>query len=299
MLTWAEAHRLAISLSTRVLTRNPCDISELIAVPEIAEAAGIVVRYAPLPSLAGVYVAGKGDAPPGIMVNTRLPWAKQRYTLAHEVGHHYFQHGSQADVDTDWLVAGAGGSSTSDFEKLAEAFAAWLLMPRRHVDAAIGRLGHHGHFSPSDVYRLSLLLGASYRATCVHLSTLGRLKWTAVDGLLKVQPKATKKELIGTRPVAVSTGDVHIVRPALNRRHDVRSGDVLLFDCGAPLGEFPDLVLSSPGRQHGDRSCLVVLPSEVANPVRPSTRLTLDTTEGPIAVVVHHELSGVSEAWFR
>jgi Zn-dependent peptidase ImmA (M78 family) len=299
MLTWAEAHRLAISLSTRVLTRNPHETDKLIAVAEVAEAAGIVVRYAPLPSLAGVYVAGKGNAPPGIMVNTRLPWAKQRYTLAHEVGHHFFAHGSQADVDTDWLITGAGGPSSSDFEKLAEAFAAWLLMPRRHVDSAIGRLGHHGHFSPSDVYRLSLLLGASYRATCVHLSTLGRLNWTAVDGLLKVQPKATKKALIGTRPVAVGTGDVHIVRPALNRHHDVRSGDVLVFDCGAPLDELPDLISSSAGSRSGDRSCLIVLPSEVANPVRPSTPLTLDTTQGPINIVIHHELSGVSETWFR
>ena len=30
-----------------------------------------------------------------------------------------------------------------------------------------------------------------------------------------------------------------------------------------------------------------------------STPLTLHTTEGPINIVVHHELSGVSETWFR
>ena len=299
MLTWADAHRLAIASSARVLRRHPSNTAQPVALPEIAEAEGIVVRYAPLPSLAGAYVAGDESTPPGIMVNTRLPWSKQRYTLAHELGHHHFEHGSQADVDTDWLASGAGGPSSTDFEKLAEAFAAWLLMPRKHVDSAMSRLGNGGLLTPVDVYRLSLLLGASYRATCVHLSTLGRIRWPEVEGLLKVQPKFIKKELIGKRSVAVGAGDVHIVRPALNRRHDVRSGDVLVFDCGTPAGELPDLIAPAPGSRSDGRSCLVVRPGDVVNPVRPFSRLSVVTTDGPIDIVVHHELNGVSEVWFQ
>jgi Zn-dependent peptidase ImmA (M78 family) len=299
MVTWADAHRLAISLSARVLRRHPSGIDQPVPLSEIAEAEGIVVRYAPIPTLAGAYVAGDEHAPPGIMINTRLPWSKQRYTLAHELGHHYFEHGSQADADTDLLTTSNAGDTTSDYERLAEAFAAWMLMPRRQVNAALGRLGNASTLSPVDVYRLSLLLGASYRATCVHLSNLRRLRWPDVEAFLKVQPKTIKRELIGPLPVTVGTGDVHIVTPDINQRHDVRSGDLLIFNRSAPTGNLPELLKATPGSRPDNQVCVVVQPGDVVNPVRPSSRLIVETHYGPIDVVVHHELNGVSESWFK
>lgn len=280
-----------------MLRRHPHSVEQIVPLAEIAEAEGILVRYAPLPTVAGAYVAGDKTVPPGILVNTRLPWSKQRYTVGHELGHHYFQHGSQADVDTDWLVAGAGGPTSTDQEKVAEAFAAWLLMPRSHVDSAHRRLGCTS-LTPVEVYRLSLLLGASYRATCVHLSTLRRLTWPEVEQLLKVQPKAIKKQLVADRPITVGSADVHVVVPAAIGRYDVRSGDVLIFASGRPA-ELPDLIRPASSNSTRDQSCLVVQPHPLVNPVGPSTRFQIGTSEGPIDVVVHHELSGVSEAWFR
>lgn len=299
MVTWAEAHRLAIASSTRVLRRQSCSVEAPVPLSEIAEAEGIIVRHAPLPTIAGAYVAGDGATPPGILINTRLPWSKQRYTLGHELGHHCFRHGSQADLDTDWLAAGAGGPSSTDYEKLAEAFAAWVVMPRAHVESALRRLGLGSRLGPVGIYRLSLLLGASYRATCVHLSTLGRLQWSAVEALLKVQPKTIKRELLNGRPVSIGAADVHVVAPALIARHDVRSGDVLVLGPSRVEGDLPDLIRPVNDSTDAEQSYLVVQPHDIVNPVRPCTQQRIETSEGPIEVVVHHELSGISELWFR
>lgn len=297
MATWAEAHRLAIAASTRLLKRQPVSATSPVPLLNVAEAEGIIVRYAPLPSLAGAYVAGDAKTPPGILINNRLPWSKQRYTLGHELGHHCFRHGSQADLDTDWLTAGSGGPSSTDYEKLAEAFAAWVAMPRANVDAALEALGRPSQFDPVDVYRLSLLLGASYRATCVHLSTLRLVTWSSAERLLKVQPKVIKRELLDGRPGSVGSADVHLLAPDRIHRHDVRSGDVLVVGSRTVLGDLPDLVKPTT-YSTAEAAFLVVQPHEVVNPVRPTSHQRIETSDGPVDVVVHHELNGVSESWF-
>lgn len=299
MLTWADAHRLAIARSTRVRRTRPTAYGEPVDLDGIAIADGVVIRYAPLPSLAGAYVASTDEAPPGIIVNTRLPWSKQRYTLGHELGHHYFAHGSQTDLETDWLIGGPTGHGSSDFEKLAEAFSAWLLMPRDHFEETWRRVGNDDTFSPPHVYRLSLLFGVSYRAACVHLATLGRIKWSETERLLRVQPKLIKREILVGTAVAVGRGDVHVANAGLNFRHDVRPGDLLLLDCPVGTGDLPNEVMPVPGSPASGARCVVIRASEIANPARPSSRTTINTPSGPIDVVIHHELNGVSEIWFR
>jgi Zn-dependent peptidase ImmA (M78 family) len=64
-----------------------------------------------------------------ILVNTSIPWSRQRFTLAHELGHIMAGDGRDSGVCVDVDVM--SGQQTE--EKRANSFAACLLMPRRDL----------------------------------------------------------------------------------------------------------------------------------------------------------------------
>ncbi|MBF9072517.1 helix-turn-helix domain-containing protein [Streptacidiphilus fuscans] len=65
-----------------------------------------------------------------ILINTDVAWSRQRFTLAHELGHHL-----AGDVDTVGLVTDKNVMSTNHRipEMRANAFAAALLMPEQEI----------------------------------------------------------------------------------------------------------------------------------------------------------------------
>ncbi|WP_432054302.1 helix-turn-helix domain-containing protein [Streptomyces sp. bgisy022] len=71
-----------------------------------------------------------------IVINTDAAWSRQRFTLAHELGHHL-----AGDVDREGLVVDADVMSTRHRiqEMRANAFAAALLMPEEEVRERVGR----------------------------------------------------------------------------------------------------------------------------------------------------------------
>ena len=75
------------------------------------------------------------------MLSSVLGEVAMRHTAGHELGHHVFGHGTVLDerVDPD---AGILGAPLPDEEKLAEAFAAWFLMPLPAVRSAMRRSGY-------------------------------------------------------------------------------------------------------------------------------------------------------------
>lgn len=233
------------------------------------------------------------------MINTRLPLSKQRFTLGHELGHHFFEHGNQTDRDVDLFAGSVAGSGLSNEEKVAEAFAAWVLMPRRRVAAATELLRCGNGFTPELVYRLSLLLGASYLATATHLSNVAQLPWRSVEALKKVPPKRIKAALLGETPINPGRRDVHVVDPAHLPRHDVQAGDVLTLASGVAAVFDPDL-LRPPDSVVGDHpSYLTVQSSDPVNPIRPTTTTQMHTSVGVAEICIHHPLQGVSERWFE
>jgi len=307
--TWVEAQRLAAVAATRVLTRHQVSFGDRIPLLDIIEREGVIVRFGPLPRLAGAYVADAGSDP-GILVNNRLPLANQRYTSGHELGHHVFDHGTTSDIETDWLSPTATDSGPVPIEeRLAEAFAAWLMMPRRLVEWAMQSLDLTAISTPTDAYRLSLLLGASYRATCVHLTNLGLLDWAAMDRMVAVQPKTIKTDLLGTGARPVGQANVHLVSPSTDTPTiRVGSGDVVIIASSAgPVAtiDVEDELVSVDTARSGadDELRLRVKRLSVANPARPTTRATVTVavcgTEYELNIVGDHPLSGMSEVWFQ
>ena len=181
MVTWTDAHRIASIAAAHAhhdfgvdTSSPPIDIAAALAAAEVP------LMWRPMPRLFGAYLGG-GGLRPGVLVNSAIPVGARRHTAAHELGHHCLRHAAAIDdgacLHLDPLEASAAPAATgrarwTDAEKTAEAFAAWFLMPRRAVLAAMRRLGLTRLDTPTDVYQLSLILGTSFRSTARHLPNL-------------------------------------------------------------------------------------------------------------------------------
>jgi Zn-dependent peptidase ImmA (M78 family) len=133
-------------------------------VVELAERrAGVPVFVLDLPAeVSGAY---KPDGP-FIFVNQRQAVTRQRFTVAHELGHHRLGHSDLKLIDTPADLAGAHSHDPREVQ--ANAFAAELLAPRQAVrdwwasaEHGLGlegvcRLAHEFAISPvAALYRLS------------------------------------------------------------------------------------------------------------------------------------------------
>jgi hypothetical protein len=124
----------------------------------------------PLDGLAGAYV-GPASMGPAAIVNSDLGEIPMRQTAAHELGHHAFGHESRLDEHAD-PDHGTLGTPLPDEEKLAEAFAAWFLMPRPAVLTAMRRAQVTRLSNPGDVHQIACWLGTSFAGTARHLANL-------------------------------------------------------------------------------------------------------------------------------
>jgi Zn-dependent peptidase ImmA (M78 family) len=100
-------------------------LPDLLEVIEQVAAAHVVVLALP-EGVAGAYVAKPGC--PLLFVNGQQAPTRQRFTLAHEFGHHHMGHSSVVDEQ-----ASIGAASNDPNEVRANAFAAEFLMPRDAV----------------------------------------------------------------------------------------------------------------------------------------------------------------------
>ena len=168
---------------------EPCDIYELIA------HGGIDLQFVDVPSLEGMYL----DEPEThrICVCAHRPVGRQRYTAAHELGHHYLGHGTQIDTTVDDVSQLASSTSA---ETAADAFARYLLMPARAVQTAFRRRGFEvNSLEPIAVYRAACWLGVGYQTLLNQMAySLNILSTSQHKRLSKVSPKAIKAQLAGT-----------------------------------------------------------------------------------------------------
>lgn len=103
-----------------------------------------------------------------ILVNSAVtPVARQRWTAAHELGHHELhRHTSQTTVIRDDDVFG----SKEPAEQAADAFAGNFLAPQAGLETALGEK-RQGHIKAEDVVSLMGAFGLSYAATVNRLAS--------------------------------------------------------------------------------------------------------------------------------
>jgi Zn-dependent peptidase ImmA (M78 family)/predicted secreted protein len=134
----------------------------------------------------------------GIIINALHPLSLQRYTAAHEYGHHVLGH--EASVDDEHLIFSRSGDLR---EVAAQAFAGEFLMPLQLVNYTLRTMGLSGKKLPltaRQVYQLALELGVSYSAAVTQLVGQHKLTRATGDQLRRRSPLAVKTSVGGAKP---------------------------------------------------------------------------------------------------
>lgn len=214
----------ALRAASRV--RQKCRVSpwQALCPLDAAETLGVDVVFLSMPSGEGLYTTG---SPPTILLNSERPAGRQRYTCAHELGHHVFNHGWRVDE----LLSDGSGPRAQE-ERLADLFAGFLLMSKTAVLACFGALGAvPTDPTPEQAYVVSGWLGVSYEALIRHASlSLNLMPQRTMERLINDQPKAIRARLLGRS----ASSDVFVADPRYSGcTLNLQVGDLLLVPDGA------------------------------------------------------------------
>lgn len=227
-MNWLHAATAALNASAKAHRHWDVPTDAWVDVFEVAARQGVFLAFRPLGKLGAAIIAEPHTAP-GIIVNSNHPLSRQRYSVAHELGHLFFKHPSTLDY-TDLLERGRATAKT-DEEKLAESFASWFLMPPDLLDAYTARRGLQRISTPEQVYQLSLFLGTSYESTVHHLRYSRRATSQRADAWLEERPQAIKARLCAGFEPESWRSDVHMLDESDDKTSRLaRAGDRVIVD---------------------------------------------------------------------
>jgi Zn-dependent peptidase ImmA (M78 family)/predicted secreted protein len=189
-----QAQRDGRRTAQRRLEALGVSLTAPIDVFQIIQDEGIWLMFQPMRGVYGAYQ--RQDGSPGVLLNAKHPLPLQRFTAAHEYGHHVLGH--ERSFDSELEIEEANSEDLR--EVAAQAFAAEFLMPLGLVNRTLRELSidiDRPQLGALDVYRLSLSMGASYTATVYHLVGLKKLTRERAQNLRRVAPKEIKEAEVG------------------------------------------------------------------------------------------------------
>ncbi len=174
--------------------------------------AGVPLMFKALEPLMGAYMRPGGN--PGIILTTRRPLGQQRFTAAHELGHHILNHDPHADDDS---ILRRSPDLARDYMRLppteqeADAFASYFLVPDWLMKTLMQRQNWTSQRlqDPGVVYQMALRIGASYRATLYALVRNKVIGASVRQQLAKAQPANIKRALVPDHPLG-PTQDIDV-----------------------------------------------------------------------------------------
>lgn len=150
-------------------------------VEEIAKSLGVTVVADPSSSddISGFFILDEGQ--PIIGVNAKHSPARQRFTIAHELGHYLLHRPGEgvAYVDKAFLVKFRNAESSSgEYSEEIEAnlFAAELLMPHSEIQKAISQCSTFDAHDDDRISELANRFGVSQQALLIRLGNLGLVR---------------------------------------------------------------------------------------------------------------------------
>lgn len=186
-----NAYREGMLAAQRQLRKIEASYEDPIDVFGEIERCPLWLLFEPLDNLFGIYMR-QGPAS-GVNVHSGHPVALQRFTAAHELGHHLLGHAFSID-SADTIM----GNSQSLQEHAAQAFAAHFLMPLQLINRLLQRIGLDRAaegLTPVQAYQLSTMTGTSYRAMVGQLETLAKITHAQAAAWRKLRPVNLKAEL--------------------------------------------------------------------------------------------------------
>ena len=165
-------------IATGLLAEQGID-SPAVPVESIANALGIqVVRSAADWNQSGFLLRDSGQTIIGL--NSRNAPVRQRFTIAHELGHFHLHEGKKLIVDQSAVINKRdqlASTGTDEQEIEANAFAASLLMPKNMVkEAAEEELRTNPATREDFISSLAKKFDVSAEAMSIRLSNLGILR---------------------------------------------------------------------------------------------------------------------------
>jgi len=157
-----------------------------------------------------------GDAA-GISINVQRPQGLQRFTAAHELGHHELGH--ECVVDD---LANVTGQARDPRELQAQVFAANLLMSELSIELGLEEWGFdpvRPALDPVDCYLLSAHFGVSFSALITQLAVLGKIGWAQKRVLAKMSPLALKRQLAA--PHSLPDEGTAVIRVSLRQNRSM------------------------------------------------------------------------------
>jgi Zn-dependent peptidase ImmA (M78 family) len=162
---------------------------------------GVPLVFTKLDGLLGVYFR---EPSPGVLITTQRPQNQQRFTAAHELGHHCLGHKPSLDDESILRRAPFQARSGDDAQEVeAEAFAATFLLPRWLLDWHCERQDWTDADlrDPVNIYQLALRVGASFEATVWTLHRYGVFDRATAGLMAGLQLKRVKQEILrGYKP---------------------------------------------------------------------------------------------------
>ena len=172
---------------------------------------GVALVFTHLEGLLGAYYR---DPAPGILVTTQRPLSQQRFTAAHELGHHYLGHTPSLDDESILRRIPFNTRSQEAIQEIeAEAFGAAFLLPQWLVDWHCERQGWSDEdlHDPAKVYQLALRVGTSFTATVWTLHRYKVFDLGTAREMAAVDLKKTKQSILGGYEPANFKRDVWVV----------------------------------------------------------------------------------------
>jgi Zn-dependent peptidase ImmA (M78 family) len=142
-----------------------------------------------------------------ILLSSLRPVPRRAFTCAHELGHHFFGHGSTIDQ----LHEDHRADSDKPDEVLANAFAAFFLMPSVGLRGAFSRRGWTpATATPIQMFTVACQFGVGYATLINHLSyTLGEFSAARRKDLERWKPQKIREDLLDESYDALIIVDEH------------------------------------------------------------------------------------------
>ena len=152
-----------------------------------------IVYYPMGNTMSGMCIKGS-DGRSTIALNSSMTLGRQRFSLAHEFYHLFYDDNMKA-------ICVKSIGTGSDDEKKADAFAAFFLMPRAALADKVESLleKHEGKLSIQDIIRIEQHFGVSHQTAVYQLNHCGYISRDEMSVLLNTSVRR-KAEAMGFSP---------------------------------------------------------------------------------------------------
>ena len=197
----------------------------------------MTIVYYPLGNkISGMCVKG-AEGRCTIALNSSMTLGRQRFTLAHEFFHMFY------DTNMKTICAKSIGTGC-EIEKMADAFAAYFLMPRATLaDKAANLISkHESTINLQDIIRIEQYFGVSHQTAVYQLNNCGYISRNELDELLHISVKR-QAEAMGF------SSDLYLPLPKEKQYctygHYIKQADQLLNRDIISNGKYEELMLDA------------------------------------------------------